>query len=52
MEGFVGGTSEGRALLLSVRAGRSVVLTGPPSYGKAALLREVLPAMEARSPVV
>lgn len=43
---FVGRTAEGRALLLSVRAARSVVLVAPPAYGKSALLRELLPTLE------
>ncbi|WP_020700630.1 ATP-binding protein [Thermus scotoductus] len=49
---FVGRKEEGRAVLLSVRAGRGVVLAAPPGYGKTALLRELLPALEAWAPVV
>lgn len=49
---FVGRQQEGRALLLSVRAGRGVVLAAPPGYGKSALLEEVRPALEAWSAVV
>ena len=44
---FVGRQQEGRALLLSVRAGRGVVLSTPPGYGKSTLLEEVRPALEA-----
>ena len=43
---FVGRTAEGRAMLLSVRAARSVALVAPPAYGKTALLRELAPAVE------
>lgn len=43
---FIGRTAEGRALLLSVRAARSVALVAPPAYGKTALLRELTPAVE------
>lgn len=43
---FIGRTAEGRALLLSVRAARSVALVAPPAYGKTALLRELAPAVE------
>ncbi|AEV17310.1 hypothetical protein TCCBUS3UF1_p130 (plasmid) [Thermus sp. CCB_US3_UF1] len=49
---FVGRKEEGRALLLSVRAGRGVVLVGPPGYGKSALLQELRPALEAWSAVL
>lgn len=49
---FAGRQQEGRALLLSVRAGRGVVLSAPPGYGKSALLEEVRPALEAWSKVV
>jgi ATPase subunit of ABC transporter with duplicated ATPase domains len=48
----VGRKEEGRAVLLSVQAGRGVVLAAPPGYGKTALLRELLPALEAWAPVV
>ena len=43
---FIGRTAEGRALLLSVRAARSVALVAPPAYGKSALLSELAPALE------
>lgn len=43
---FIGRTAEGRALLLSIRAARSVALVAPPAYGKTALLRELAPAVE------
>lgn len=43
---FVARTAEGRAVLLSVRAARSVVLVAPPAYGKSALLSELAPALE------
>jgi len=46
---FAGRQQEGRALLLSVRAGRGVVLSAPPGYSKSALLEEVRPALEAWS---
>ena len=49
---FVGRKEEGRAVLLSVRAGRGVVLAAPPGYGKTALLGEILLALEAWAPVV
>jgi hypothetical protein len=49
---FVGRQQEGRALLLSVRAGRGVVLAAPPGYGKSALLEEVRPALETWSAAV
>ena len=49
---FAGRQQEGRALLLSVRAGRGVVLSAPPGYSKSALLEEVRPALEAWSKVV
>ncbi|WP_326490778.1 ATP-binding protein [Thermus caliditerrae] len=49
---FVGRKEEGRAVLLSVRAGRGVVLVGPPGYGKTALLQELRPALEAWSVVL
>lgn len=52
MDGFVGRTGEGRALLLAVRAGRSVVLVAPPGYGKSALLEALHPALKEWSPVV
>ncbi|GAA6732664.1 hypothetical protein YIM73518_24280 [Thermus brockianus] len=49
---FVGRKEEGRAVLLSVRAGRGVVLVAPPGYGKSALLQELKPALEAWGVVV
>uniref|UniRef100_A0A7C5VG37 ATP-binding protein n=1 Tax=Thermus caliditerrae TaxID=1330700 RepID=A0A7C5VG37_9DEIN len=49
---FVGRKEEGQAVLLSVRAGRGVVLVGPPGYGKTALLQELRPALEAWSVVL
>ncbi|RTH32115.1 hypothetical protein CSW37_12685 [Thermus scotoductus] len=49
---FVGRKEEGRAVLLSVRAGRGVVLVGPPGYGKSTLLQELKPALEAWGVVV
>ena len=42
---FVGRKEEGRAVLLSVRAARSVAVVAPPSYGKSALLSELSPAL-------
>jgi MoxR-like ATPase len=35
---FVSRKEEGRAVMLSVRAGRGVVLAAPPGYGKTALV--------------
>jgi predicted ATPase len=52
MSVFVGRKEEGRAVLLSVRAGRGVVLSAPPGYGKSALLEELRPALEAWSVVL
>jgi hypothetical protein len=49
---FVGRKEEGRAVLLSVRSGRGVVLVAPPGYGKSALLEELRPALEAWSVVM
>ena len=43
---FVGRQEEGRAVLVAARAGRSVVLTAPPNYGKTALLQELRPALD------
>ncbi|TSA79647.1 ATP-binding protein [Deinococcus detaillensis] len=43
---FVGRSAEGRALLLSIRAARSVALVAPPAYGKSALLSELVEAVE------
>lgn len=45
-ETFFGRQSEGRAVILSARAGRSVVLVAPTGYGKSALLHELAPALE------
>ncbi|WP_244922460.1 ATP-binding protein, partial [Thermus scotoductus] len=52
MSVFVGRKEEGRAVLLSARAGRGVVLSAPPGYGKSALLEELRPALEAWSVVL
>jgi hypothetical protein len=38
---FTGRASEGRAVLLSIRAARSVAIVAPPAYGKSALLAEL-----------
>lgn len=43
---FVGRTEEGRAVILSARAGRSVQLVAPTGYGKSALLAELAPTLE------
>lgn len=43
---FVGRQAEGRAVLLAVQAGRSVVLSAPTQYGKSALIDELQPALE------
>lgn len=43
---FFGRQPEGRAIILSARAGRSVVLVAPTGYGKSALLAELAPALE------
>ena len=49
---FVGRDAEGRALLLSVRSRRSVVLCAPPGYGKSALLEAVSPGFMDRGAVL
>lgn len=46
MAEFIGRQAEGRAVILSARAGRSVVLVAPTGYGKSALLSELVPALE------
>lgn len=43
---FLGRAEEGRAVIVSARAGRSVVLVGPTGYGKSALLAELAPALD------
>lgn len=43
---FVGRAAEGRAVILSARAGRSVQLVAPTGYGKSALLDELAPALD------
>lgn len=43
---FLGRDKEGRAILLSARAGRSVVLVAPAGYGKSALLGELGPTLD------
>ena len=43
---FVGRQQEGRAVLLAVQAGRSVVIAAPTQYGKSALIDELTPALE------
>ncbi len=43
---FVGRQAEGRAVLLAVQAGRSVVIVAPTQYGKSALIDELQPALE------
>lgn len=43
---FIGRNEEGRALILSARAGRSVVLVAPTGYGKSALLTELAPTLD------
>jgi len=49
---FVGRTSEGQAMLLSVRSKRSVVLVVPTGYGKSTLLAEVSPGFEDKGAVL
>ena len=49
---FVGRTSEGQAILLSVRSKRSVVLVAPTGYGKSTLLAEVAPGFEDKGAVL
>ncbi|MFC6619688.1 hypothetical protein [Deinococcus radiophilus] len=43
---FVGREPEGRAVIVSVRAGRSVQLEAPSGYGKSALLAELAPGLQ------
>lgn len=43
---FIGRAAEGRAVILSARAGRSVQLVAPTGYGKTALLDELAPALD------
>lgn len=43
---FMGRAAEGRAVILSARAGRSVQLVAPTGYGKSALLAELAPALD------
>jgi hypothetical protein len=43
---FVGRQQEGRAVILSARAGRSVLLVAPTGYGKSALLAELAPTLD------
>lgn len=43
---FVGRQAEGRAVILSARAGRSVQLVAPTGYGKSALLDELAPTLD------
>ena len=43
---FVGREAEGRAVIVSVRAGRSVQLEAPSGYGKSALLAELAPGLQ------
>ena len=44
---FIGREQEGRAVILALRARRSVVVVAPMGYGKSALLRELHPVFEA-----
>ena len=43
---FVGHEPEGRAVIVSVRAGRSVQLEALSGYGKSALLAELAPGLQ------
>lgn len=43
---FLGRDAEGRAVILSARAGRSEQLVVPTGYGKSVLLTELAPALD------
>ncbi len=45
---FIGRDEQGRAVILSVQARRSVVVVAPMGYGKSALLKELHPIFEAQ----